>query len=153
MGLPDGFPQARPMAQKEAPSGSNMDIHEIYGKKILYSTILTDAMGSTTTPNHQEQEAVKARRTIHNDLDSLKKISLKGSVKIGVYDNVNVFMSFMNDVDFNIVAEVGTPVELDVSTKGMTRPSMAKVRVEIDLLRPLVTSVWVGNEDDNSPFK
>lgn len=35
----------------------------------------------------------------------------------------------------------------------MTRLSMAKVRVEIDLLKPLMTSVWVGDEDENSPFK
>lgn len=30
---------------------------------------------------------------------------------------------------------------------------MAKVRIEIDLLKTLITSVWVGDEDEESPLK
>lgn len=30
---------------------------------------------------------------------------------------------------------------------------MAKVRVEVDLLKPLLKSVWVGLEDDNFPLR
>ncbi|KAH0687341.1 hypothetical protein KY285_017901 [Solanum tuberosum] len=53
----------------------------------------------------------------------------------------------------HIIREVGKPIELDIATKTMTRPSMAKARVEIDLLRPLVHNVWVGTEDDNTPLR
>ncbi|XP_055823301.1 uncharacterized protein LOC129891847 [Solanum dulcamara] len=35
----------------------------------------------------------------------------------------------------------------------MNRPSMAKARVGIDLLKPLVHNVWVGTEDDNTPLR
>nr|XP_009601640.1 uncharacterized protein LOC104096893 [Nicotiana tomentosiformis]XP_016507924.1 PREDICTED: uncharacterized protein LOC107825566 [Nicotiana tabacum] len=42
---------------------------------------------------------------------------------------------------------------MDVVTRGKTRPSMAKVQVEVDLLKPLLNSVWVGDEDDDSPLK
>ncbi|OIT30410.1 hypothetical protein A4A49_17714 [Nicotiana attenuata] len=52
-----------------------------------------------------------------------------------------------------ILEEVGTPLDLDVATKTMNRPSMAKVRVEINLLKPFITNVWVGDEDDDSPLK
>ncbi|OIT36492.1 PREDICTED: uncharacterized protein LOC109241976 [Nicotiana attenuata] len=52
-----------------------------------------------------------------------------------------------------IVSDAGTPLEIDIATRGKNRPSMAKVRLEVDLLKPLLTSVWVGDEDDNSPLK
>ncbi|OIT39947.1 hypothetical protein A4A49_12070 [Nicotiana attenuata] len=135
-----------------------------------------------------------------------EKFALKGTVKIGVYDNYNVFLDFTNDEDFDIirfkrVVEIagsqmwlqkwtpdfkpdedlpiatvwallpelpfhmhtwhyakqvirpaGTPLVLDIATKTKTRPSMAKVIVEIDLLKPLHTSVYVGSEDENIPL-
>ncbi|XP_070031844.1 uncharacterized protein [Nicotiana tomentosiformis] len=52
-----------------------------------------------------------------------------------------------------ICSEVGTPLSLDVAINGKTRPRMAKVRVEIDLLKPLVDSVFIGSEDENAPLK
>ncbi|XP_059318773.1 eukaryotic translation initiation factor 5B-like [Lycium ferocissimum] len=52
-----------------------------------------------------------------------------------------------------IVAAVGTPIEIDMATKTMNRPSMAKIRVEIDLMKPLIHNVWIGTEDDNEPLK
>ncbi|XP_060200864.1 uncharacterized protein LOC132629150 [Lycium barbarum] len=52
-----------------------------------------------------------------------------------------------------IVEAAGTPIEVDLATKNMNRPSMAKVRIEIDLLKPLVTNVWIGNEDEDSPLR
>ncbi|OIT35885.1 hypothetical protein A4A49_16517 [Nicotiana attenuata] len=42
---------------------------------------------------------------------------------------------------------------MDIATRGKTIPSMAKVRLEVDLLKPLLTNVWVGDEDDDSPLK
>lgn len=50
-----------------------------------------------------------------------------------------------------IVSSVGTPLEMDAVTRGKTRPSMAKVRVEIDLLKPQPDSVYVGLIHENVP--
>ncbi|KAM3325429.1 hypothetical protein P3S67_000554 [Capsicum chacoense] len=117
-------------------------------------------------------------------------VTIKGSTKIGVYDNFNVFLDFTNGEEFNavwfkrvieiegqqmwlqkwmrdfkpeedlpiapvwvllpklpfhmhtwqyikqIVSSVVTPFEMDQATRSRTRPSMAKVRVEIDMLKP-----------------
>lgn len=52
-----------------------------------------------------------------------------------------------------ILAPVGIPLAIDTATRGRTRPSMAKVRVEIDLLKPQLEQVWVGLEDDNTGLK
>ncbi|XP_060170350.1 uncharacterized protein LOC132601267 [Lycium barbarum] len=52
-----------------------------------------------------------------------------------------------------IASVVGTPIEIDVAAKNMNRPSMAKVRVEINLLKPLIHSIWVETEDENSPLR
>ncbi|XP_019232594.1 PREDICTED: uncharacterized protein LOC109213268 [Nicotiana attenuata] len=116
-----------------------------------------------------------------------EKFTLKGSVKIGVYDNHNVFLDFTNDEDVNtiwfrrvikiegrqmwlqkwtpdfkpeedipivpVASAVGIPLEMDIATACRTRPSMAKVRVEVDLLKPLLTSVWVGSDDEDSPLR
>ncbi|XP_060210340.1 uncharacterized protein LOC132637239 [Lycium barbarum] len=133
--------------------------------------------------------------------------SLEGMVKIGVFDNFNVFLDFTNEEDFNntwfrrsvdingmqtwlqkwtpnfkleedlpiapvwvllpklpihlhnwlylkqIASVIGTPLESDVATKNKTRPSMAKGRVELDLLKPLLESIWIGDEDEDSPLK
>lgn len=132
---------------------------------------------------------------------------IKGSAKIGVFDNYNVFLDFTNEDDFNtvwfrrvieidglqmwlqkwspdfkpdedipiapvwvllpgipfhlhtwhyvkqIVSSIGTPLALDAATCGRTRPSMAKVRVEIDLLKNLPDSIYVGSENEESPLK
>ncbi|KAG5622169.1 hypothetical protein H5410_007387, partial [Solanum commersonii] len=48
---------------------------------------------------------------------------------------------------------VGTPLTMDLATDHKTRPSMAKVRVEVDLTKPKLTSVFVGSEDDSCPLK
>lgn len=52
-----------------------------------------------------------------------------------------------------ICSEIGTPLALDVAAGGKTRPSMVKARVEIDLLKSLVESVFVGSEDENAPLR
>ncbi|XP_060212213.1 uncharacterized protein LOC132639829 [Lycium barbarum] len=52
-----------------------------------------------------------------------------------------------------IVGTIGTPLSMDLATENRTRPSMAKVRVEIDLTKPKIDSVWIGVEDDDSPLK
>ncbi|XP_060175283.1 uncharacterized protein LOC132606002 [Lycium barbarum] len=52
-----------------------------------------------------------------------------------------------------IVSNVGTPLELDMATKNRNRPSMAKIRVKIDLLKPQPDQVWFGIEKENSHLK
>ncbi|XP_019224832.1 PREDICTED: uncharacterized protein LOC109206467 [Nicotiana attenuata] len=52
-----------------------------------------------------------------------------------------------------VVGVVGTPLEMDLATRGRTRPSVAKVRVEIDLLKPQPDSVYVGQVYENAPQK
>lgn len=52
-----------------------------------------------------------------------------------------------------ILGPVGTPLSMDLATNGRTRPSMAKVRVEIDITKPQPNSVWVGQEDEAFPLK
>lgn len=42
---------------------------------------------------------------------------------------------------------------MDAATKCKTRPSMAKVRVEIDLLKSQPELVFLGFENDNSPLR
>ena len=52
-----------------------------------------------------------------------------------------------------IVSSIGTPLAMDVATNGRTRPSMAKVRVEIGLLKSHPENVLVGLEDEESPLR
>ncbi|KAK4723877.1 hypothetical protein R3W88_026656 [Solanum pinnatisectum] len=154
---------------------------------------------------------LKTRPQIDRISSSFKELfAIRGSVKIGVYDNHNVFLDFTNEDDFNmvwyrrviemeglqlwlqkwtpdfnpeedipvapvwvllpgltfhmhtwhsikqIVSLVGTPLGMDgatTATNGRTRPSMAKIRVEVDLLKPQPNTVWVGLEDDKCPLR
>ncbi|XP_060211621.1 uncharacterized protein LOC132639155 [Lycium barbarum] len=52
-----------------------------------------------------------------------------------------------------VVAPIGTPLTMDAATKNRTRPSMAKVRVEVNLTKTKLTSIFVGTEDENFPRK
>ena len=47
---------------------------------------------------------------------------------------------------FSIVSPVGKPLFLDAATVAGTRPSVARVCVEVDLLKPLCLRVWVAVE-------
>ncbi|XP_060190757.1 uncharacterized protein LOC132620049 [Lycium barbarum] len=50
-----------------------------------------------------------------------------------------------------IVKLIGTPMCLDASTTSRTRPSMAKVRVEVNLLKTLPESIYIGIVQDKDP--
>lgn len=52
-----------------------------------------------------------------------------------------------------ILSPIGTPLGMDVATKGMTRPSMAKVRVEIDLTKPRLDHIFVGQRNAANPLQ
>lgn len=42
-------------------------------------------------------------------------------------------------------------MEMDVATKGRTRPCMAKVQVEIDSTKPRLSHVFVGQRNSTNP--
>ncbi|XP_070010002.1 uncharacterized protein [Nicotiana sylvestris] len=52
-----------------------------------------------------------------------------------------------------VVSSIGIPLEMDLATRGRTRPSMTKVRIEIDLLKPQPENVYVGQIYEDSPQK
>ncbi|XP_059281415.1 uncharacterized protein LOC132035126 [Lycium ferocissimum] len=52
-----------------------------------------------------------------------------------------------------IVRPAWIPLSSDLATDHRTRPSMAKVRLEVDLTKPKVTSIFVGVEEDSSSLK
>ncbi|KAG5579385.1 hypothetical protein H5410_050012 [Solanum commersonii] len=45
-----------------------------------------------------------------------------------------------------------TPLALDAATLGRTMPRLAKIRVEMDLLKLLPESLWIGKEHEDSPL-
>nr|XP_027122138.1 uncharacterized protein LOC113739091 [Coffea arabica] len=47
---------------------------------------------------------------------------------------------------FSIVSPVGKPLFLDAATVAGTRPSVASLCMEVDLLKPLGSRVWVAVE-------
>ncbi|MCD9640936.1 hypothetical protein HAX54_026693 [Datura stramonium] len=48
---------------------------------------------------------------------------------------------------------MGIPLSMDSATDHRTRPSMVKVRVEVDLTKPKINTISVGSEDEGSPLK
>lgn len=51
------------------------------------------------------------------------------------------------------MSPVGEPLSMNLATNYETRPDISKVRVEVDLTKPLLQSVWVGQEDESNPLK
>ncbi|KAL0404117.1 UNVERIFIED_CONTAM: hypothetical protein Sradi_2052500 [Sesamum radiatum] len=47
---------------------------------------------------------------------------------------------------FEIASLIGSPLKLDEPTADGFRPSMARVCVEIDLMKPRPASIWIGTE-------
>nr|XP_027082281.1 uncharacterized protein LOC113704592 [Coffea arabica] len=54
---------------------------------------------------------------------------------------------FNKEVLFQIAAMVGNPLLVDAATLAISRPSVARVCVEVDLLRPTPSRVWIGNSN------
>ncbi|KAG5632275.1 hypothetical protein H5410_003992 [Solanum commersonii] len=51
---------------------------------------------------------------------------------------------FGEDAVFSLVAAVGKPLQVDMATKNQTRPSCARVKVEVDLLREFSKRIKIG---------
>lgn len=59
----------------------------------------------------------------------------------------NLFVEyFRDDIVKSILANLGKPLKLDRTTVARERGRFARVAVEVDLDKPLVTEIWVGNE-------
>ncbi|KAH0761717.1 hypothetical protein KY290_017790 [Solanum tuberosum] len=52
-----------------------------------------------------------------------------------------------------ILAQVGNPLKENVATVIWSRSNLAKVKVEVDHLKPLPQSVWVGHEEQGGNLK
>ncbi|KAH0639783.1 hypothetical protein KY285_036369 [Solanum tuberosum] len=51
---------------------------------------------------------------------------------------------FVKEAVFSLATAVGKPLQVDLATKNQTRPSCAKVKVEVDLLREFPKRINVG---------
>ena len=52
---------------------------------------------------------------------------------------------FDKEVSFQIVLVLGAPLLVDAATLAVSRPSVARVCMEVDLLKPRPSWVWIGN--------
>lgn len=55
---------------------------------------------------------------------------------------------FQKDVLFTIVSTVGHPLRLDAATTALRKPSVARIQVEVNLLKELPDSIWIGLGDE-----
>jgi len=56
---------------------------------------------------------------------------------------------FGTDVVFSLAAAVGKPLQVDMATKNQTRPSCARVKVEVDLLKEFPKRIKIGMRMQN----
>lgn len=45
---------------------------------------------------------------------------------------------------FQISLLIGVPLRLDAATVSLKRPSVARLQVELDLLKPRIEQIWIG---------
>ncbi|KAG5584613.1 hypothetical protein H5410_045047 [Solanum commersonii] len=55
---------------------------------------------------------------------------------------------FANEAIFSIANAIGKPLMVDMATKNQTRPSCAKVKIQVDLTAKLPQRVRINEEDD-----
>lgn len=63
------------------------------------------------------------------------------------------FRMFKWDYLKQVLEQISTPIKEDIATIARTRPHMAKVRVEVDLMKSLQDSVFVGIKGDTTGLK
>uniref|UniRef100_A0A0V0HA32 Putative ovule protein n=1 Tax=Solanum chacoense TaxID=4108 RepID=A0A0V0HA32_SOLCH len=57
---------------------------------------------------------------------------------------------FAKEAIFSIASAVGKPLTVDMATRNQTRPSCARVKIEVDLTTKLSQRVKINEEDDNT---
>ncbi|KAG5631415.1 hypothetical protein H5410_003132, partial [Solanum commersonii] len=123
---PDKAPSTRSTSQLTLQLGATISGKANQGKP-TYATIVTTANQSANALRHP-RESVIARITTHNGISAV---------------------IFKAKDYYDIMEEE----YMDIATNGRTRPNIAKIRVEIDLLKPHPKNVWVGLEDEASPLR
>lgn len=58
----------------------------------------------------------------------------------------SLFYYFKKSSFFLIATAIGKPLKIDDPTMALSRPSVARVCVELDLLKPLPSRVWIGTK-------
>ncbi|KAG5601145.1 hypothetical protein H5410_032515 [Solanum commersonii] len=57
---------------------------------------------------------------------------------------------FAKEAIFSIASAVGKPLTVDMATKNQTRPSCARIKIEVDLTAKLPQRIQINEEDDNT---
>ncbi|KAI5677171.1 hypothetical protein M9H77_08121 [Catharanthus roseus] len=60
-----------------------------------------------------------------------------------IFENLPVHL-FQKATLFSLASAIGKPLKLDEPTANLTRPSIATVCIELDLLKPHVYRIWIG---------
>ena len=55
---------------------------------------------------------------------------------------------FQKGTLMSLVSLIGRPLQIDAATKSLSRPSVARVCVEVNLLCNLPKRVWIGHGDN-----
>ena len=76
-------------------------------------------------------------------------LNLRDQVSVGLLDYRHVLLKCAAEADFNRIWtrglwQLGTPLFVDSATASGTRPSVARACVEVDLLKPICSRVWVA---------
>ncbi|XP_009758922.1 uncharacterized protein [Nicotiana sylvestris] len=153
MGKPEELPPARLDHQKE-PQAGILNLQQLNVAESSYATKLSSPKPQNKTSISYGCQDVKARITIHNGMPA---VIFKAKDYYGVMAEeckLTVVGKFLRTrPKIEVLKPVGKPLSMDVATFGRTRPSTAKVRVDIDLTKPQETSVYVGQEEETNPLK
>ncbi|MCE3216976.1 hypothetical protein HAX54_009822 [Datura stramonium] len=121
MGSPSGDTKGKPLPQDVPPNGTKPN-ERGEGEKNSYANTLIDNPSSSAAS--LEQQLIKARRNFHNGMHA---------VIFKTRDYYRFMASqclpfHMHNWHFmkQIVSHVGTPLELDIATKSMNIPSIAR---------------------------
>lgn len=55
---------------------------------------------------------------------------------------------FSKGAIFSIASSIRKPLTIDMATKNQTKPSCAKIKIEVDLIAKLLERVMINEEDD-----
>ncbi|XP_020596955.1 vesicle-fusing ATPase-like, partial [Phalaenopsis equestris] len=80
------------------------------------------------------------------ELDNVKAKANRNEELDAVVLAQHLRKKFVNQVLFSLVAMFGRPLKLDAPTYKLTRPSLARVMIKIDVTLPPPDEVWIGLE-------
>uniref|UniRef100_K4CTM4 Uncharacterized protein n=1 Tax=Solanum lycopersicum TaxID=4081 RepID=K4CTM4_SOLLC len=146
-GAPDGASPVGIQPQATLHNGASSSMGFTTGKQ-TFATAVTMANQTSKIVRHP-RESVIAKITSHNGIPTVI-FNATDYYRI-MADECSPFHMHTWHYIKQIVSSVG--FRYDGATNCRTRPSMAEVRVEVDLLKPQPNTVWVGFEDDKCPLR